>query len=185
MLTVRVANVNDIETIAIIHEVCWRNTYQFMPEEVLQNRDRNYRKTQWENWFKEDKANQDEALFVFEEEGKTVGFCMCKPNDDKMLIGAQGELHAIYVLPEHRKFGISYLAMYTLSKHLIDCGYSPLCLWTFQNNKIWRWYERLGFKKMIARNRRINNVDIPEFGMIHLEPLKLLELTERNMSRML
>jgi len=183
MLDIREANIGDIPTIAKIHEAAWRNTYSFMPQEVLDNRDKAYRENQWKQWFIEDKGNQNEALYVLENEDKTVGFCMGKPNDDEMLIGAQGELHAIYMLPDHRTFGVSYLAMSTLARHLVGRGFSSLCCWAFQENKIWRWYERLGFKRMIARNRRINNVDIPEFGMVHFEPMKLIELTERQLQK--
>lgn len=183
MLEIRAANPGDVADIADIHEVCWRDAYSFMPEEVLSNRNRNFRYEQWTNWFEEDRANQNEALFVFEHQEKPVGFCMCKPNDDDMLIGAKGELHALYVLPGYRTFGVSYLAISTLSKYLVARGYSPVCCWAFQKNRIWRWYERLGFKRMIARNRRINNVDLPEFGMVHFEPDKLIELTERQLQR--
>ncbi len=179
MLDIRVAHKNDVPVIAEIHEVGWRHTYRFMPQEVLENRNRDFRADQWRRWFEENRAAQNEALYVFEDKGKPVGFCMCKPNDDDMLIGARGELHALYVLPEYRKFGISYLAIHTLSKYLVERGYSPLCCWAFQNNRIWKWYERLGFKRIIARNRRINNVDLPEFGLIHFEPEKLIETTGR------
>jgi len=177
MLNIRVAQVNDIPEIANIHEIGWRNTYSFMPEAVLLNRDKNFRMQQWQNWFNEDRASQDEALYVFEENGKTVGFCMCKPNDDDMLIGARGELHALYVLPDVRTFGISFLAINTLSKFLLERNLAPLCCWAFQKNKIWRWYERLGFKRIIARNRRINNIEIPEYGLVHFEPNKLIDYT--------
>ncbi|GGF72960.1 hypothetical protein GCM10011332_28710 [Terasakiella brassicae] len=183
MLNIRVATQDDVADIAEIHEICWRHAYGFMPEEVLSNRDRSYRFQQWQRWFDEDRPNKNEALFVFEDDNKPVGFCMCKPNDDDMLIGAKGELHALYVLPQYRTFGVSYLAISTLSKYLVERGLAPLCCWAFQENKIWRWYERLGFKRMIARNRRINNVDVPEFGMVHFEPNKLIELTERQLQR--
>ncbi|MDV7340456.1 GNAT family N-acetyltransferase [Terasakiella sp. A23] len=183
MLTIRAACPQDINTIAHIHEVCWRDAYNFMPDEVLNKRDKNFRARQWQNWFNENKMDADEGLFVFEQENKTIGFCMCKPNQDDTLIGARGEIHALYVLPEARTFGVSYLAAYTLSKYLVERDLSPICCWAFQKNKIWRWYERLGFKKMIARNRRINNVDIPEYGMVHFEPSKLIDFSHQQLQR--
>lgn len=181
MHTIRVATPSDIPTIATIHEMGWRHAYHFMPGEVLNNRDKAFRHQQWSNWFAQDKPNQDEVLYILENGERTIGFCMGKPNDDSMLIGAKGELHALYIDPICKTFGISLLAINALSKYLLERNLDPVCCWAFQENRIWRWYERLGFKRVIARNRQIANVDVPEFGLIHFEPEKLIKITERQL----
>lgn len=181
MLTIRAALASDVPTIAEIHEICWRAAYKFMPDEVLNTRNKEFRQRQWEDWFRDNKAENNEGLFVFEQNNKTIGFCMCKPNQDDVLIGARGEIHALYVLPEARTFGVSYLAANTLSKYLLERDLAPICCWAFQKNRIWRWYERLGFKRIVARNRRINNIDIPEYGLVHFEPNKLIDFTSQHL----
>lgn len=182
MLDIRVSSPGDVGKIATIHSVCWRDAYQFMPGEVLENRNEGFRQAQWQKWFDEKRFLQKEALFVLEDEGEVVGFCMCKPNTDPDLPQAGGELHALYILPEHRTFGASFLAAMTLTRFLVENDMAPVCLWAFQKNPIWKWYQRNGFKKMIERNRRINGIDIPEFGLVHFEPEKLIEKTRQQLA---
>jgi len=47
MLTIRVATQDDVADIASIHAKCWRDAYQFMPEEILENRNQSFRYNQW------------------------------------------------------------------------------------------------------------------------------------------
>jgi len=180
MLSLRVSNFSDICEIASIHASCWKEVYSFMPEEVLLNRNYDFRLLQWQDWFKQKKYDQNEGLFTIEFHGKIVGFCQCKPNIDNDIPDALGELHAQYVLPEFRAQGTGYQVLQVLTSYLVAKKMTPMCCWAFQNNKIWHWYERMGFERVVARNRIISGLELPEYGFIHRDPEYLLhQLTLR------
>ncbi len=183
MLSTRVAKPIDVGTIAHIHAHTWKDAYSFMPNKVLQNRNETFRRHQWNNWFKEKKFSQHERLFVINNFDEPIGFCMCKPNSENILPNVQGELHAIYVLPEARAYGASLIGAIAMTSFLLEEGLSPICTWAFQENRIWKWYERQGFKREIARDRVINGVGVPEYGMVHYEPEQLIERCQLQLER--
>lgn len=179
MLNVRVAKPTDVSTIAHIHAHTWKDAYKFMPDTVLNNRNEAFRRHQWNSWFREKKFSEHERLFVITNHGQPIGFCMCKPNLDSALPDVQGELHAVYVLPEARAYGASLIGAIAMTSFLLEEGLSPICTWAFQKNPIWKWYERQGFQRVIARDRVINGVGVPEFGMVHYQPEALIENCQR------
>ena len=174
MHSIRVAKHQDITAIAEVHASCWKEVYSFMPSEVLENRNYEFRLNQWETWFSEKKSEQGEGLFVMEVAGNVVGFCMCKPNTDPDIPEALGELHAQYMYPQYRSSGTGYQVLQVLTAFLLAEKMTPMCCWAFQQNRIWQWYERMGFKKVVTRDRVINNMKLPEFGFIHTDPEGLM-----------
>ncbi|WP_135081792.1 GNAT family N-acetyltransferase [Terasakiella sp. SH-1] len=174
MLSLRVSRATDIDAIATIHAHCWKEVYSFMPQEVLDNRDYRFRLQQWQNWFAEKKYEQNEGLFVMEAGHKVVGFCMCKPNTDPDIPQALGELHAQYMWPQYRASGTGYQVLQVLTAYLLAKKMTPMCCWAFAENEIWHWYERMGFEKVVSRNRVINGMELPEYGFIHNDPEGLM-----------
>ncbi|WP_417783343.1 GNAT family N-acetyltransferase [Terasakiella pusilla] len=174
MLNIRASRPSDVQSIALIHAECWKDTYSFMPKEVLDDRDYNFRLSQWQKWYNEKRYEHKEGLFVMEHQRRVVGFCMCKPNNDDAIPYAQGELHAQYVLPKYRARGTGYQVLRVLTGYLLENNMSPMCCWAFQNNKIWQWYERMGFEKVVSRDRILNGIAVPEYGFIHNDPKGLL-----------
>jgi GNAT superfamily N-acetyltransferase len=180
MLNIRVSRPRDVEDIAAVHATCWKDVYAFMPQEVLKSRDYSFRLKQWKNWYAEKRFDQGEGLFVMEYGKRIVGFCMCKPNLDPDIPQAKGEYHAQYVLPQYRARGTGYQVLQVLTAYLLSEKMSPMCCWAFQDNTIWQWYQRMGFEKVIARDRIINDIAVPEYGFLHRDPEGLLyDLTMR------
>lgn len=180
-LVAKPANPQDSNDISIIHAFCWRETYDFMPPEVLNNRSEDYRKNQWESWF--EKKKPSEALYKVVADKKIVGFCFCKENDDIDLPEARGELHAAYILPEFRGGIVGPLMMKTMAKFLRRQNQCPISLWAFRENKVRLWYAQLGFKRVVARDRLIFGHAIPEFGYVHPDPDDLIDHMEFLISR--
>lgn len=174
MLTMRVSRPSDVQAISLIHAECWKEVYSFMPRKVLEDRNYDFRLQQWQDWFAEKRFDMNEGLFVMEYNGRVVGFCMCKPNIDPDIPQAQGELHAQYMLPKYRQSGTGYQVLQVLTAYLLAKKMTPMCCWAFQKNKIWQWYERMGFEKVVTRDRIINGMALPEYGFIHNDPEGLL-----------
>lgn len=151
----------DAAAISEIHSLCWREVYSFMPEEVHQARSKQYRKEQWDNWFK--RSPEDEMLLVLTSDDVVVGFALSKPNHDTE-INAKGEMHAGYVLPEFRG-GVSGPAlMRELAERMFNQGQWPACIWAFQENPYRRFYSALGWHASVFRTRSIAGNEIPEVG---------------------
>lgn len=180
-LVAKSAKPSDSNEISNIHAFCWRETYDFMPQEVLNNRSQNYRKNQWDSWFGNKKPTEE--LFKLLSDDKIVGFCFCKESLDKDLPNARGELHALYILPEYRGGISGPLAFLSMSKFLRENDRCPLSLWAFKENRARLWYSQLGFKRVISRDRVIQGHAIPECGYIHTDVDKLIDRLENIVSR--
>ncbi len=180
-LVVKPANSLDSKVISNIHAYCWRESYGFMPKEVLDNRSQDYRKNQWDSWF--EKPKPFEALFKILVNEEIVGFCFCKNNEDDDLPEARGELHAAYILPEFRGGVVGPLMMLTMVKFLRTREHCPISLWAFKENKVRLWYSQLGFKRVVSRDRVIFGHSIPEFGYIHPDADKLIDRMNMLVSR--
>lgn len=160
---IRAAILSDVESIADIHVTCWREVYDFMPAEVHQLRDRDYRLRQWETWFKTPPPG--EAIFVLESGDRVVGFAVAKPNEDPA-IDCRGDFHACYILPEFRGGVSGPLSMMALALFLKDNGLWPACVWAFKHNKYKRIYPAIGCKVMVFRDRVIGGHALPEIGYL-------------------
>ena len=151
----------DAKTIAEIHVRCWQEVYSFMPKIVHRQRNFEYRFRQWTDWF--ESGYRDESLFVLESASSTVGFAMAKPNADTA-IAVPGEMHACYLLPEHRGGELGPLGLMALATSLKERGLWPACLWAFRENPYRRIYPFLGCKPEVFRERVIAGVGLPEIG---------------------
>lgn len=169
---IELAKVEDLRKICHIHISCWKEVYHFIPDKVHKARTWKIRYLQWLRVLEEKKPGT--ALFVLKHStGEVVGFCYCAPNDDNDL-DAASELHAAYILPEFRGGVTGPLMMFTMVKFLLERNLTPIGLWAFDENKIQRWYQMLGFKRSIRRDRIIESTSIPESGFVCPEPEKLL-----------
>ena len=85
-----------------------------------------------------------EFCFVAEGDGRVVGFAVGGPergHDPDY----QGEVGAIYVLPEHQRKGLGRELIRESARHLARNGMTTLLIWVLRENGIGRgFYERLG-----------------------------------------
>ncbi len=173
MYMLQTAELKDIEDISIIHATCWNESYNFMPEEVLKSRNRHFRAAQWAKWFSDRKPQEE--LFKLIINNQIVGFCFCKPNDDPDVNAGLGEIHAAYILPEHRGGPTGPLMMRAMALHLLEQGLTPLVLWAFRSNRMRIAYAHLGWEQSVQRNRYIAGHALPEVGYIHNDALTLIK----------
>lgn len=155
----RHAEYKDIEAISVIHATCWREVYQFMPDFVLQSRDKEYRNQQWRRWFNW----PDGVLYKIEDQHAIVGFCHAGRSVDGEL-EADGEMRAGYLLPQYRGGRVGLRIMHHLGCWMLDQGWQSAGIWAFHANKFRHWYSHLGWKIHCRRNRVIQDHAIPEVG---------------------
>lgn len=146
-----------------------------MPLAVLENRNEEFRRTQWSNWF----LNPVGGLFsIIAASGDLVGFCYCLPNTDPAS-SADGEMRAGYVLPDYRGGAVGPLIMAMLSQWMLDQGLKSSVLWAFRDNPHRRWYGHLGWSPIIYRDRELCGCSIPEVGYYMADLTKLRDLSCR------
>lgn len=163
MISIRPAKIDDVSMVSRIHAFCWRETYSFMPEPVLQSRNREFRKMQWLGWF--ESQNENEGLFVVEADHDVVGFCFCCPNSDPEING-RGEMHAAYVMPAHRGREVGPVMMLTMLEFMMARELTPPVLWAFRSNPIRLWYAQMGWRSQVKRNRVLESFAVPEVGYV-------------------
>lgn len=171
-MNINFATEKDLITVSEIHSFCWRETYDFMPACVHEARSTNVRHKQWQDILRRNEPGA--ALFVLKTiEGVIVGFSYCEPNKDADL-DVEGELKAAYVLPDYRGGVSGPLLASAMVRYLLWHNIQTMGCWAFDQNKVQSWYRLLGFKRVIRRNRIIENIAIPESGFIYPDPIKLL-----------
>lgn len=163
-MQIRKATEFDIGKIAHIHVTCWREVYSFMPEFIFRARNYEYREAQWLKIIRD--IELKEGLFVLNDSASAVvGFCYCCSNEDAALKAA-GELHAAYILPQHRGGIAGPMMMLTMLDALSEKGLSPTGLWAFDDNRIQKWYRLMGWRSAVKRHRFIAGFEFPETGFL-------------------
>jgi GNAT superfamily N-acetyltransferase len=137
---VRRAIPRDAAAIADVHTRSWQGAYAhvFGPE-VLASIDVDRRAAGWERNLADDRG----AVFVAESDGGVVAFVSVGPSRDD---DAEGELYAIYALPETWGRGLGYALMAPALESLRESGHRDAILWVLDDNPRARaFYEREGW----------------------------------------
>ena len=159
MYTIRFANTDDAETLAIIHSRSWNAAYKnIVPDEILEkmnpeNGTENFKKALKEGW--------GENAILFKDHKATglicIGKCRDKDKDDLF-----GEIWGMYLLPEYWNMGIGTELIAWGLKELKNRGYEKVTLWVLEENvNARKFYEKMGFKhdgtvKEITIGKKLN-----------------------------
>ena len=139
-MEVRPARVGDAAAIADVHVRTWQAAYDHVfGAEALAAIDARQRRTWWE----QSVADQREIVLVAESEGRVTAFASLGPCRDP---DAEGELYAIYSLPEAWGSGAGPALMRAGLDALREAGYADAILWVLEDNpRARRFYEREGW----------------------------------------
>ena len=185
MYSIHHAGQEDVADIAKIHVACWADTYKFMPQELLDKRDISTRHTQWSREIAD--KNPGSQLFKVCFIDEIIGFGFAKISEDRRIPIGAGELHAGYILANHRRSAAGPLIMAAMAAHHINNGVSTLSLCVFKQNRVGITYRALGWQQVFEGDRNICGHMLPEFGMIHKDPdgliLRLENMANRNPGR--
>jgi ribosomal protein S18 acetylase RimI-like enzyme len=135
---VRRARPEDAAAIADVHVRTWQAAYEHVfGAERLGTIEREQRLGQWERAVVDERV----AVWVAEDGGRIVGFVSVGPSR----VGDEGELYAIYVLPEAWGSGAGPALMGEAAAVLRD-RYQTSILWVLDDNpRARRFYEREGW----------------------------------------
>jgi ribosomal protein S18 acetylase RimI-like enzyme len=152
---IRPATPEDAEAVAAVHIETWRVAYAgILPREELErfSAERVARRTE---------LHRRAPPIVAEVEGEIVGFVSVGPAADD---DADGELYAIYVLPERWGAGIGRALIQAGERRLRELGHREAVLWVLEDNpRAQRFYETAGWTKDGARRPiEIFRVTVPE-----------------------
>jgi ribosomal protein S18 acetylase RimI-like enzyme len=147
-IKIREATPDDAAGVARVHVISSRATYLgLLPEVTLS--EMTYRK-RTVNWSKtlEDRSG-GEFVFVAERGGEVVGFASGGPERGGDA-DFDGELYAVYLLPEHQRRGAGRRLVLAVAERLARLGFRSLMLWVLADNPACRFYEALGGARIRA-----------------------------------
>jgi ribosomal protein S18 acetylase RimI-like enzyme len=146
-LRVRDARRGDARAIAHVHTRTWQEAYAHVfPAERLAGLVEEHRAEQWRGWIESPRPRTE--TIVAEEGGEVVGFAHVGPaRDPEALPELEGELYAIYVLPEAWGRGVGRALMRELLERLRRLGFREAVLWVLEDNpRTRRYYELAGWR---------------------------------------
>jgi ribosomal protein S18 acetylase RimI-like enzyme len=131
---IRPATPDDAEAVARVHVETWRAAYAHaLPAEGLAGLSVTQR-TEMHRRF---------PPVVAEVDGEIVGFVSVGPGTDP---DTDGELYAIYVLPDHWGSGVGRALMRAGEERLRELGHQHAVLWVLEDNpRARRFYEAAGW----------------------------------------
>ncbi len=140
-VVLRDAGPDDAAGIAHVHVEGWRSTYRgLFPGAFLDALDEVNRAINWRQWLP---AEGGQHTLVAIEDGEVIGFASGGPARGKH--GFEGELYAIYLLPDVRRKGIGGRLMARLFNRFQDDGRATAHLWVHDGNVAGEaFYRQLG-----------------------------------------
>jgi ribosomal protein S18 acetylase RimI-like enzyme len=140
-VAIRPALAGDAESIGLVHVRSWQASYrgQF-PQEFLDQLDPAQRAEGWRRYFAE-ASWERQTILVVEVDSTVVGFANVGPSRDSDARG-EGEVRAIYLLPERWAQGLGRDLMAAAAVALNDSGFAEAVLWVLESNeRARRFYE--------------------------------------------
>jgi len=144
----RLATVEDAETIATIHVRTWQTVYEgIVPAQYLASLSIQERTNLWRRVVSEQRG----TVFLAVAPHGEVGFISFGPSRDKDG-KKKAEIYAIYVLPEFWHRGIGRELLDEAERSIKDNHFIALTLWVLEKNTLARrFYHARGFKLDTSR----------------------------------
>jgi GNAT superfamily N-acetyltransferase len=144
----RLATIEDAETIANIHVRTWQTAYErIIPAPYLASLSIQERANLWRRVISEQNAT---VLLAVTPRGE-VGFISFGPSREKDG-NEKAEIYAIYVLPEFWNQGIGRELVEEAERRIKDSHFIALTLWVLEKNALARrFYEARGFRLDTSR----------------------------------
>lgn len=147
-VTVRPATIADARAIATVRVRSWRAAYEGLIDQAVLDRmdiDREAarRGELWEEYHADPRGGD----LVAEGEGAVVGWAAYGRSLDDDL-PANGQLYAIYALPEEWSSGIGHALLTDAERRLAEAGFDLAHLWVLDGNtRAASFYERHGWRE--------------------------------------
>lgn len=167
-MMIRKATPADAPMLARVHVDTWRATYKgIIADSYLARLDYRTGEERWRVSLTESpdsEASRGRIILVAEHEASgVVGFAAGGPNRDKDT-DCDGELYAIYVLPEHQRRGVGRMLVAAMAKSLLEAGLHSMVVWVLTANPSRRFYENLGAREIKQRKIEIGGQQYDEIS---------------------
>ena len=142
--TIRLATSVDAPALAAVQLAAWRVAYPgIVPDDFLKAMDPAEYTTRWEKFL----AQPASRTLVTELDGRLTAYCSMGPTRDADLDPQRiGEIHAIYVHPEHWRSGHGRSLLQAALPRLRASGFTAVTLWVAEANiRAQRFYLALAF----------------------------------------
>ncbi|HEY9804434.1 MAG TPA: GNAT family N-acetyltransferase [Leptolyngbyaceae cyanobacterium] len=160
-MLIREAYLADAAMIAKVQVDTWRATYnQLMPVEFLANLSYEQRENQWMNILSNSSINNF-TYIVENDNQEIVGFA----NGGRERTGDsiyQGELCAIYILPDYQGQGLGKSLISQIAIKLTQSGINSMLTWVLAKNPSYQFYERFGGVRLGEKLREFGGVTLVE-----------------------
>jgi GNAT superfamily N-acetyltransferase len=157
---IRLAHVDDSESIARVHVESWRTTYKgIMPDELLASLSVEERAANRRRQLAD--PNHPAFVYVAEVDGEIVGFAgggAERTGHDVY----KGELYAIYLLQAFQGQGLGRMLTQAVARHLIGQGYNTMLIWVASQNSARHFYEAIGGKRIATKTESFGDAVIEE-----------------------
>lgn len=148
VVDLRIAALEDAQTIGRIHVETWRNTYAGMlPDSLLVGMSLEKQTRMWRRMLR-----SGETVMVAEDPRHgVIGFGSYGPNRSKR--GEfTGEVYTLYLLPDFQGLGIGQGLLQALFGALTSEGHESALIWVLATNPSRFFYEAMGGKPVAARD---------------------------------
>lgn len=142
MTNIRIATIDDVQTISLIHAKSWKEAYKNNLSQQFLSSIQNDR---WVPFFTEHIQNQRfETALLFEDENATACITYGRSRDESLEDCA--EIVSLYVLPEYWSQRQGQKLMQFSLQRLTEQGFHQAILWVLKENKrAIQFYEKIGF----------------------------------------
>jgi ribosomal protein S18 acetylase RimI-like enzyme len=159
---IRQATPEDALGIARVRVITWRTQYAgVVPAEYLAQLTLEGDAARWRQGLTHPAPGR--FVLVAEIQGEIVGFAAAGPEregDEEY----QGEIYALYVLPEYQRQGIGKRLVGMCAQKLAENAIDTLLIWVLEANPAKQFYERLGGRPVRACEIEIGGLSLPAVG---------------------
>jgi GNAT superfamily N-acetyltransferase len=158
MMKIRPAVLADAPSIAGVHVVTWRAAYRgIVPQAYLDSLVENQFAELWHDGISNERSA---SIFVAEVDKSLCGFSCGGPIRERISL-YDGELYAIYLLPEMQRRGIGTALFSQVADALASQGLRHMLLWTLRENPSTGFYQRLGGEFVAENAQQIGGEMLP------------------------
>jgi ribosomal protein S18 acetylase RimI-like enzyme len=174
----RPAQVEDAPAIAQVRIDSWRATYRgLISDQYLDAMSLEYYTQSWTSILSAG-SSQGYTYVAENAQGQIVGFAFGGP-ERTWSRDYQGEIYAIYLLPDYQRQGIGRRLVAAVVRHMIEEGMQSMLIWVLATNSAVQFYQSLGGEPV-----RENEVQFGDqlyrqvaYGFADIRPLALPDET--------
>lgn len=160
----REATLEDTDAIVDVHVRTWRETYaDILPRDGADPYSRDERTEMWGSFLERAQRYDQLGARVVETPAEGVVGVVCMGPTRTPEIGFDGELYAIYLLPEHQGEGRGRRLFNAAVEFLQGADFSSMMLWVYvANDRARGFYEGLGGEVVTSRDKKVSGEDVEQ-----------------------